>query len=50
MDHPELAALLDGRSVTDVVPPQVGETEAAYAVRATAELMVLYLARDADGL
>ena len=40
MNRAELAALLDGRSVTDVVPPQVGETEAAYAVRATAELMV----------
>jgi hypothetical protein len=48
MERAELTALLDGRSVTDLIPPQVGETEAAYAVRATGELMVLYLARDAD--
>ncbi|WP_156375571.1 hypothetical protein [Methylobacterium sp. Leaf125] len=48
MTRAELAVLLDGGSVTDVIPPHVGETAAAYAVRATGELMVLYLARDPE--
>ena len=47
MARAELAALLGGRPVTEVVPPQAGETAADYAVRATGELMVRYLAGDA---
>lgn len=44
----ELTAILDGRRVTELVPPHAGEAMADYAARATGELMVLYLARDGD--
>lgn len=46
MARSELAAILDGRPVTELVPPHAGEAGAAYAARATGELMVRYLARD----
>ena len=48
MARAELAALLGGRPVTEVVPPQAGETAADYAVRATGELMIRYLAGGVD--
>lgn len=44
----ELMAILDGRRVTDLIPADAGETPSDYALRATGELMVRYLAQDAD--
>ncbi|AWN38451.1 hypothetical protein [Methylobacterium radiodurans] len=43
----ELRALLRGRTVVDLIPPLPGESPAAYADRATSELLVRYLAGDA---
>ncbi|NEU12778.1 hypothetical protein G3T14_11610 [Methylobacterium sp. BTF04] len=48
MARTELMTILDGRAVTDLVPPHAGEATRDYAIRATGELMVLYLSRDAD--
>ncbi|MCJ2045634.1 hypothetical protein MKK58_14000 [Methylobacterium sp. J-078] len=48
MARRELAATLDGRRVTDLVPPAAGEPMRDYAVRATGELMVRYLAQVGD--
>lgn len=48
MARRELAAALDGRRVTDLVPPAAGEPMRDYAVRATGELMVHYLAQGGD--
>lgn len=41
----ELRVLLAGASVIEVVPPWPGESHAAYADRATSELLTRYLAQ-----
>lgn len=46
MARAELLEILDGRRVTELVPPQAGEPMADYAARATGELMVHYLAQE----
>ncbi|MCJ2044051.1 hypothetical protein MKK58_05820 [Methylobacterium sp. J-078] len=46
MARSELTAILDGLRVTEVVPPCEDEPPEDYAARATAELMVRYLAQD----
>lgn len=48
MARSELMAILDKLSVTDLIPPHAGEPLADYAVRATGELMVRYLAHNED--
>lgn len=48
MARPELIAILDGLSVTELVPPRAGESVVDYGLRATGELMVRHLARDGD--
>jgi hypothetical protein len=48
MARRELLSLLDGRRVTELVPPRAGEPPSDYAVRATGELMIRYIAQDAD--
>ena len=48
MARVEIAAILAGCTVTDLIPPWSAEAIADYAERATGVLMVRYLARDAD--
>ncbi|GJD46113.1 hypothetical protein AFCDBAGC_3993 [Methylobacterium cerastii] len=43
-----LMATLGGLRLTTFIPPRAGEPIADYAARATGELMVRYLAQDAD--
>ena len=46
----ELAAVLLGRSPTDLVPPTAGEEPHAYADRAVTEFLRLYVRRWHGGL
>ena len=48
MARRELMAILGGHRVADLIPPRVNEPSSDYAVRATGELMIRYLAQDAD--
>lgn len=41
----ELRALLQGASIAELIPPHRGEDLAAYADRATSELLTRYLAQ-----
>ena len=48
MARSELKAILGGLRLTDLIPPHAGERIADYAVRATGEPMIRYLAPDEE--